>query len=207
MFNKILIANRGEIAVRVIRAARELGVKTVAVFSDADRFAPHVLAADEAYPIGPAPSSESYLKGDAIIEVAGAAGAEAIHPGYGFLSERAPFIRAVRDAGLVFIGPTPEAVEAMGDKTAARRRVTAAGVPVVPGTSEPLVGGDEARRLATEIGFPVLLKAAAGGGGKGMRIVRSEEEVERAFAAAGNEARAAFGRDVERAACGVTVTV
>jgi acetyl-CoA carboxylase, biotin carboxylase subunit len=195
LFSKILVANRGEIAVRVIRAAKELGVRTVAVYSEADRLAPHVLAADEAYPIGPSPSARSYLRGDAIIEVAKAAGAEAIHPGYGFLSERAPFIRAVREAGLVFIGPTPEAVEAMGDKTAARRRVTEAGVPVVPGTTEPLSGAEEARRKAAEIGFPVLLKASAGGGGKGMRVVRTEEEVEKAFVAAGNEARAAFGDD------------
>jgi acetyl-CoA carboxylase biotin carboxylase subunit len=193
VFNKILIANRGEIAVRVIRAARELGVRSVAVYSEADRLAPHVLAADEAYPIGPSPSSQSYLRGDAIIEVARAAGAEAIHPGYGFLSERAPFIRAVGEAGLAFIGPTADAVEAMGDKTAARRRVTAAGVPVVPGTTEPLADAAEARSVAAEIGYPVLLKAAAGGGGKGMRMVQSEEEVERAFEAAGSEALASFG--------------
>ena len=195
MFDKILVANRGEIALRVIRAARELGVRTVAVFSEADRLAPHVLAADEAYPIGPPPSSQSYLRGDALIEVALRSGAEAIHPGYGFLSERAPFIRAVADAGLVFIGPQAGAVEAMGDKTAARRRAVEAGVPVVPGTTEPLRDAADARRAAGEIGYPVLLKASAGGGGKGMRVVRSEEEVERAFEAAGNEARAAFGDD------------
>jgi acetyl-CoA carboxylase, biotin carboxylase subunit len=154
-----------------------------------------VLAADEAYNIGPAPSAQSYLRQDALIEVAKRTGAEAIHPGYGFLSERAPFIRAVRDAGLVFIGPTAEAVEAMGDKTSARKRVIAAGVPVVPGTKEPLTDANEARRVAGEIGYPILLKAAAGGGGKGMRIVNSEDEVERALTAAGNEARAAFGDD------------
>jgi acetyl-CoA carboxylase, biotin carboxylase subunit len=195
MFKKILIANRGEIALRIIRAAHELGVKTVAVYSDADRYAPHVLAADEAYNIGPAPSAQSYLRQEALIEVARQTGAEAIHPGYGFLSERAPFIRAVRDAGLVFIGPTAEAVEAMGDKTSARKRVIDAGVPVVPGTKEPLTDADEARRVAGEIGYPILLKAAAGGGGKGMRVVNSEDEVERALTAAGNEARAAFGDD------------
>ncbi len=193
VFDKILIANRGEIALRVIRAAHELGVKAVAVHSEADRLAPHVLAADEAYCIGPAPSAQSYLKGDALIEVALRCGAQAIHPGYGFLSERAPFIRAVREAGLVFIGPSPEAVEAMGDKTAARSRMIDAGVPVVPGTKDALADSAEARRLAGEIGYPVLLKAAAGGGGKGMRVVRSEEEIERAFDAAGNEAQAAFG--------------
>jgi len=193
VFKKILVANRGEIALRVIRAAHELGVQAVAVYSEADRLAPHVLAADEAYLIGPAPSAQSYLRADVLIEVAKKSGAEAIHPGYGFLSERAPFIQAVRDAGLVFIGPSPEAVTEMGDKTAARRRVTAAGVPVVPGTQDPLADAAEARRVAGEIGYPVLLKAAAGGGGKGMRIVQGEDEIERAFEAAGNEAQAAFG--------------
>jgi acetyl-CoA carboxylase, biotin carboxylase subunit len=195
LFKKILVANRGEIALRVIRAAHELGVEAVAVYSEADRFAPHVMAADEAYLIGPAPSAQSYLRQDALIEIAKRSGAEAIHPGYGFLSERAPFIHAVREAGLVFIGPSAAAVEAMGDKTSARKRVMAAGVPVVPGTKEPLTNADEARRVAAEIGYPILLKAAAGGGGKGMRVVQSEEEVERALTAAGNEARAAFGDD------------
>ena len=193
MFKKILVANRGEIALRVIRAAHELGVQAVAVYSEADRLAPHVLAADEAYLIGPAPSAQSYLKVDVLIEVAKRCGAEAIHPGYGFLSERAHFIQAVRDAGLVFIGPSPEAVTEMGDKTAARRRVIAAGVPVVPGTKDALVDAAEARKVAGEIGYPVLLKAAAGGGGKGMRIVHGEDEIERAFESAGNEAQAAFG--------------
>ncbi|HUE97168.1 MAG TPA: acetyl-CoA carboxylase biotin carboxylase subunit [Longimicrobiaceae bacterium] len=195
MFNKILVANRGEIALRVIRAARELGVATVAVYSEADRLAPHVLAADEAYLIGPPPSAESYLQMDRIVEVACEAGAEAIHPGYGFLSERAPFIRKVKEAGLVFIGPSAEAVEAMGDKTAARRKMTEAGVAVVPGTQEPLTDVAEARRVAGEVGYPVLLKASAGGGGKGMRIVRGESEIDSAFTAAGNEARSAFGDD------------
>jgi acetyl-CoA carboxylase, biotin carboxylase subunit len=193
VFKKILVANRGEIALRVIRAAHELGVQAVAVYSEADRLAPHVLAADEAYLIGPAPSSESYLRADVLIEVAKRSGAEAIHPGYGFLSERAPFIQAVRDAGLVFIGPSPEAVTAMGDKTEARKRAIDAGVPVVPGTKEALADAAEARRVAAEVGYPVLLKAAAGGGGKGMRVVKTEEEIERAFDAAGNEAQAAFG--------------
>ncbi|HLM66262.1 MAG TPA: biotin carboxylase N-terminal domain-containing protein, partial [Longimicrobium sp.] len=193
MFKKILVANRGEIALRVIRAAHELGIEAVAVYSEADRLAPHVLAADEAYLIGPPPSAQSYLRADVLIEVAKACGAEAIHPGYGFLSERAPFIQAVRDAGLVFIGPSPEAVTAMGDKTAARSRMIDAGVPVVPGTKEALRDAAEARTVAGEIGYPVLLKAAAGGGGKGMRVVSSEEEIERAFESAGNEAQSAFG--------------
>jgi acetyl-CoA carboxylase, biotin carboxylase subunit len=195
LFKKILVANRGEIALRVIRAAHELGVEAVAVYSEADRLAPHVLAADEAHLVGPPPSAESYLRGDVLIEVARRSGAEAIHPGYGFLSERAPFIRAVREAGLVFIGPPPEAVEAMGDKTEARKRVMDAGVPVVPGTREALADGAEARRAADAIGYPVLLKAAAGGGGKGMRVVHGPEEVERAFSAAGSEARSSFGDD------------
>jgi acetyl-CoA carboxylase biotin carboxylase subunit len=195
VFNKILVANRGEIALRVIRAAHELGVAAVAVYSEADRLAPHVREADEAYLIGPAPSARSYLRMDALVEAALRSGAEAVHPGYGFLSERAPFIRAVREAGLTFIGPSAEAVEAMGDKTEARRRMVEAGVPVVPGTTAPLRDGEEARRVAAEIGYPVLLKAAAGGGGKGMRVVASEGEIERAFEAAGNEARAAFGDD------------
>jgi acetyl-CoA carboxylase biotin carboxylase subunit len=193
VFKKILIANRGEIALRVIRAAHELGIEAVAVYSEADRLAPHVLAADEAYLIGPAPSAQSYLKADVLIEVAKRSGAEAIHPGYGFLSERAPFIQAVRDAGLVFIGPSPDAVTAMGDKTEARKRMIDANVPVVPGTKAALVDAAEARQVAGEIGYPVLLKAAAGGGGKGMRVVSSEGEIEKAFEAAGNEAQAAFG--------------
>jgi len=193
VFKKILVANRGEIALRVIRAAHELGVQAVAVYSEADRLAPHVLAADEAYLIGPPPSAQSYLRADVLIEVAKRCGAEAIHPGYGFLSERAPFIQAVRDAGLVFIGPSPEAVTAMGDKTEARKRAIAAGVPVVPGTKDALADAEEARRVAAEVGYPVLLKAAAGGGGKGMRVVRTEDEIERALEAAGNEAQAAFG--------------
>ena len=193
MFKKILVANRGEIALRVIRAAHELGVEAVAVYSEADRLAPHVLAADEAYLIGPPPSAQSYLRADVLIDVAKRCGAEAIHPGYGFLSERAPFIQAVRDAGLVFIGPSPDAVTSMGDKTAARARMIDAGVPVVPGTKEALRDAAEARTVAGEIGYPVLLKAAAGGGGKGMRVVQGEDEIERAFEAAGNEAQAAFG--------------
>ena len=195
MFNKILIANRGEIALRVIRAARELGVRSVAVYSEADRLAPHVLAADEAYPIGASASSESYLRVEGLLEAARLSGADAVHPGYGFLSERASFIRAVEAAGLVFIGPPADAVDAMGDKREARKRAIAAGVPVVPGSTEALTDAEDARATAERIGYPVVLKAAAGGGGKGMRVVHGAEEVEQALAAARNEARAAFGDD------------
>ncbi|HTR79059.1 MAG TPA: biotin carboxylase N-terminal domain-containing protein, partial [Gemmatimonadaceae bacterium] len=169
---KVLIANRGEIAIRIARACRELGIPSVAVYSDADGRAPHARAADEAVHIGPAPSAESYLRGDRLIEAARRTGADAIHPGYGFLSEREWFARAVRDARLTFIGPPAEAIAAMGSKTAARTLVSAAGVPVVPGTTEALRDADEARALAARFGYPVLLKAAAGGGGKGMRVVR-----------------------------------
>ena len=195
MFSKILIANRGEIALRVIRACRELGVKTVAVYSDADAGAPHVREADEGVNIGPAPSSESYLRGEHIIEVAVRSGAEAIHPGYGFLSERAWFARAVRDAGLVFIGPPAEAIEAMGSKTAARALALRNAVPVVPGTTEALRDSDDAGSAAAEVGYPVLLKAAAGGGGKGMRIVRDKSELKPLLDSARREAKSAFGDD------------
>src|SRR5216110_657435 len=171
MFDKILVANRGEIALRVIRACREMGIASVAVYSDADAKAPHVREADEAIHIGAAPSSESYLKGDVIIAAAKEIGAQAIHPGYGFLSEREWFARAVRDAGLVFIGPPAEAIAAMGSKTAARQLATAANVPIVPGTTEPLRDATEGKRVAKKFGYPILLKAAAGGGGKGMRVV------------------------------------
>jgi acetyl-CoA carboxylase biotin carboxylase subunit len=195
MFRKVLIANRGEIALRVIRACRELGVKTVAVYSEADARAPHVREADEAVLLGPAPSSESYLKGDAIIAAAQATGAEAIHPGYGFLSEREWFARAVRDAGLVWIGPPAEAIAAMGSKTAARELAIAAGTPVVPGTTTALRSAEEAAQVAERFGYPVLLKAAAGGGGKGMRVVHRREELAGALESAQREARNAFGDD------------
>ena len=193
MIRSLLVANRGEIAVRIVRAARERGIRTVAVYSEPDRMAPHVLAADEAYLIGPAPSAESYLRADKLIEVARKAGAEAIHPGYGFLAERASFAQAVEDAGLVFVGPTSETIAAMGDKTEARRRMTEAGVPIVPGLTEAVADPEAALAAAEEIGFPVLLKAAAGGGGKGMRVVERKEDLTRAFEAAGREALAAFG--------------
>ncbi|MBK6425984.1 MAG: acetyl-CoA carboxylase biotin carboxylase subunit [Blastocatellia bacterium] len=193
MFRKILIANRGEIAVRIARACREMGISPIAVYSEADRAALHVRVADEAVEIGPAPSRESYLRGDRIIAAALECGAEAIHPGYGFLSESASFAQAVRDAGLVLIGPSPEAMQLMGSKTVARRTVRDAGAPVVPGTVEPVTDPEEARRVAAEIGYPVMLKASAGGGGKGMRLVHSADELASALERAGSEAAAAFG--------------
>jgi acetyl-CoA carboxylase biotin carboxylase subunit len=195
MFRTILIANRGEIALRVIRACREMGIASVAVYSDADARAPHVREADQAVHIGPAPSPESYLRGDAIIDAARRSGAEAIHPGYGFLSEREWFARAVRDAGLVFIGPPPEAIAAIGNKTAARQLAVSAGVPIVPGTTDPLRDVAEANAIAAKYGYPILLKAAAGGGGKGMRVVRAAAELESALGAAQREAKNAFGDD------------
>jgi acetyl-CoA carboxylase, biotin carboxylase subunit len=192
MFRKVLVANRGEIAVRVIRALRERGVASVAVYSDADRAALHVQMADEAAHIGPAPSSESYLRSDRIIEAAQAHGAEAIHPGYGFLSENADFAQACQDAGLVFIGPSPEAIRSMGSKTAARKIAEAAGAPVVPGTTESLSDPEHARRIAAQIGYPVMLKAAAGGGGKGMRRVDQEASLAGALRDATSEAERSF---------------
>jgi len=195
MFKKILVANRGEIALRVIRACREMSIASVAVYSDADARAPHVREADEAVHIGPAPSSQSYLNGARIIEAAKETGAEAIHPGYGFLSEREWFAKAVRDAGLVFIGPPPEAIAAMGSKVAARQLAIAANVPIVPGTTEALRDADEAHGIAEKFGYPVLLKAAAGGGGKGMRVVREPGEMSASLDAARREAKNAFGDD------------
>jgi 3-methylcrotonyl-CoA carboxylase alpha subunit len=196
MFTKILIANRGEIAIRIIRACRELGIATVAVYSDADRRSLHVRMVDEAVAIGPAPAPESYLRGDRVIEAALSTGAQAIHPGYGFLAENAGFSQAVADAGLSFIGPPPSAIAAMGDKAAARAAMQAAGVPVVPGWQPaPDETGDDATLAARadDIGYPVMVKAAAGGGGKGIRIVRAPAELADALAAARREARAAFG--------------
>ena len=192
---KVLIANRGEIALRVVRACQELGIRSVAVYSDADAAAPHVREADEAVHIGPAPAAESYLRGDHIIAVAKSVGADAIHPGYGFLSEREWFARAVREAGLVWVGPPAEAIAAMGSKTAARTIAISAGTPVVPGTTEPLRDAEEAAAIAARFGYPVLLKAAAGGGGKGMRVVREPSEIASALASAQREAKNAFGDD------------
>jgi acetyl-CoA carboxylase, biotin carboxylase subunit len=191
-FDKLLVANRGEIALRIIRACHELGIRTVAVFSDADRNAPHVRYADEAYPIGPPPARESYLVIEKLIDVAHRSGAEAVHPGYGFLAERGSFARACFEAGLVFVGPHTRAIEVMGDKQAARQTVMAAGVPVVPGT-EPGLTDDELLLAAHEIGYPLLVKASAGGGGKGMRPVYEPERLPDALAAAHREAMAAFG--------------
>jgi len=191
-FDKLLIANRGEIAVRVIRACHELGISTVAVYSDADRKAPHVRYAHEAYHIGPAPARDSYLNSEKLIEVARKSGAEAIHPGYGFLAERASFAQACHEAGLVFVGPSPESIKAMGDKQIARRTVEEAGVPVVPGT-RPGLSDDELAHEADQLGYPLLVKAAAGGGGKGMRPVHSPEDLPSALAAARREAEASFG--------------
>jgi acetyl-CoA carboxylase biotin carboxylase subunit len=193
MFRKILIANRGEIAVRLIRACRDLGISPVAVYSEADRHALHVRLADEAYFIGAAPSAESYLVGERVIEAARKAGAEAIHPGYGFLSEREWFARAVEEAGLTFIGPAPAAIELMGDKLNAREAAVRAGAPIVPGTTEKLASESAAQRVAETVGYPIMLKAAAGGGGKGMRVVRAAEEMNAAFQMASSEAQAAFG--------------
>jgi acetyl-CoA carboxylase, biotin carboxylase subunit len=190
--NKILIANRGEIAVRVIRACRDLGIATVAVYSDADRASLHVRYADEAIRIGPPPPRESYLKIDHIIDAARKTGADAIHPGYGFLSEREDFAQAVADAGLIFIGPSAYAISTMGDKQAARETVKKAGVPIVPGT-EPGLRDDELLHVAQHIGFPLMVKAAAGGGGKGMRSVRRIEDLPDALAIARREAESAFG--------------
>ncbi len=201
-FKKILIANRGEIAVRVMRACREMGIGTVAVYSEADRAALHVRYADEAYFIGPSPSRESYLKMDTIIAVAKRAGADAIHPGYGFLSENAAFATACKDAGIVFIGPPAEAITAMGEKTSARRVAVLAGVPVVPGALHPLADNEAILVEAQRIGFPLMLKAAAGGGGKGLRLVHKAEDLEPAVLRARSEAKSAFGDDslyIERA--------
>ncbi|MFV1859760.1 MAG: acetyl-CoA carboxylase biotin carboxylase subunit [Anaerolineales bacterium] len=194
MFTKVLIANRGEIAVRIIRACRELGIESVAIYSDVDRAALHVRQANEAYLLGPAPSRDSYLRGDKIIEIAKAAGAGAIHPGYGFLAERDDFAEAVQDAGLVFIGPRPSAIAAMGDKAVARATVAAAGVPIVPGTEgKGDLSDEDLLAVANEIGFPLLIKATAGGGGKGMREAASLDEMPGLIKSARREAEAAFG--------------
>jgi acetyl-CoA/propionyl-CoA carboxylase biotin carboxyl carrier protein len=191
-FSKILVANRGEIAVRIFRTLRELGIGTVAVYSEADRDMLHVAVADEAYLLGPGPAAESYLRSDRILDAARRAGAEALHPGYGFLAESASFARAVTDAGVVWIGPPPEAIEAMGSKIAARERMRSAGVPIVPGGVDPVPDAAEALRIADEIGYPVAIKAAAGGGGKGFKVALAPDEVERAYEAAAREGEAYF---------------
>ncbi len=194
MFKKVLVANRGEIAVRIIRACRELGIDTVAVYSEADRRALHVRYADEAYLLGPAPSRESYLRADKIIDIARKCGADAVHPGYGFLAERDDFAQACADTGIAFIGPKPSSIAAMGDKAEARATVIKAGVPVVPGTED--VGNltdEELLKAAPQIGFPLLIKATAGGGGKGMREVKNLEEMPTLLQSARREAESAFG--------------
>ena len=194
MFKKVLVANRGEIAVRILRACRELGIESVAVYSEADRNALHVRYADEAYLLGPAPSRDSYLRADKIIDIARKCGADAIHPGYGFLAERESFAAACADAGLVFIGPRPSAIAAMGDKMVARETVMAAGVPVVPGTEGTgSMTDDELLAAAPKIGFPLLIKASAGGGGKGMREVSALEHMPDLLSSARREAESAFG--------------
>ena len=190
---KVLIANRGEIALRILRTLREMGIRSVAVFSDADRDELHVRQADEAYRLGPPAPSASYLRIDRILEVARACGADAVHPGYGFLSENAGFARAVEEAGLTFIGPSPASIAAAGDKLAARSAMIAAGVPVIPGSQEPIGDAGEIEAIAKEIGFPVALKAVGGGGGKGIRVVREAAGLKEAFARASAEAEAAFG--------------
>jgi acetyl-CoA carboxylase biotin carboxylase subunit len=195
MFKRILVANRGEIAVRIIRACHDLGITAIAVYSEADKHARHVQLADEAYLIGPAPASQSYLVAENIIAIAHKSDAQAIHPGYGFLSENAGFATKVKKADLVFIGPSPEAISLMGDKMAARKLMQKAGVPVVPGTTEPLSDQDQAIRIANQIGFPILIKAAGGGGGKGMRVVRESKDVSDSLRAASSEAKSAFGDD------------
>jgi len=196
MLKKVLVANRGEIAVRIVRACQELGYEAVAIYSEVDRMAPHVRMAQEAYSVGPASALESYLRGDKIIDIAKKCGADSIHPGYGFLSENSDFAEAVMDAGLIWIGPPPNAIRLMGDKLKARETMAAANVPLVPGTNQSKVMGDEELLAAAEdIGFPLLVKAAAGGGGKGMRTVHRREDMPEAIRTARREARASFGDD------------
>jgi acetyl-CoA carboxylase biotin carboxylase subunit len=194
--SKVLIANRGEIALRIVRACAEVGIESVAVFSEADRTSLHVRAADEAYPIGPPSSSESYLRIDKLLDVAHKSGADAVHPGYGFLAENADFAQAVIDAGLTWIGPSPDSMRILGDKLAARRAAQAAGVPVVPGSDVSVDNLPQALKAAESIGYPILIKASAGGGGKGMRVVRSDDELEGALRNARSEAESSFGSGV-----------
>src|SRR5919202_873194 len=192
MFSKVLVANRGEIAIRVIRTLEELGIAAVAVYSEPDRDAPHARRAEEAYLIGPGPATESYLAIEKLIEVARRSGAEAVHPGYGFLAENAAFARACEEAGIVFIGPPAEAIDAMGSKTRARELMRQAGVPIVPGTTDPVESVEEARKVAAEVGYPVAFKAAGGGGGKGFRVAPSEDDLEKAFEGAAREGEKFF---------------
>ena len=195
MIKKVLIANRGEIAVRIMRSCKEMGIETVAVFSEADRTSEHVAYADEAYCIGPAATNESYLCIDKIIATAKRCGADAINPGYGFLSENSSFARRCQEEGLIFMGPSGDTMDMRGDKISARKKMIEAGVPVVPGTTEPLKSLEEAIETACGIGFPVMLKASAGGGGKGMRLIYKKEEVEEAYLTAKSESLSSFGDD------------
>src|SRR5437899_12067598 len=190
--SKVLVANRGEIAVRIFRTLRELGIGALAVYSDADGDGVHVRAAEEAYAIGPGPAAQSYLAGERIFETALRAGAEAVHPGYGFLAENASFAAAVEAAGLVWIGPPPEAIELMGSKTRARQTMQAAGVPIIPGTTDPVGSAEAVIALGEQIGYPLLIKAAAGGGGQGMKVVRDAGEAAQAFESAQREGQSYF---------------
>ena len=194
-FKKVLIANRGEIAIRVARACRKMGIGTVAVYSEADRNALHVRYADEAYFIGPAPANESYLRIDKIVEVAVKSGCDAVHPGYGFLAENSEFVKACEEAGITFIGPNTESMYILGDKTRARQKMIEAGVPVVPGTKDPVESLEHALKVAEEVGYPIMFKASAGGGGKGMRLISSPEEFKEVYDLAKGEALSAFGDD------------
>ena len=189
MFNKIMVANRGEIAVRILRSCREMKIQTVAIYSEADRNSLHVRYADEAYCVGPAPSIESYLNQKRIIETAKKAGVQAIHPGYGFLAENSGFAKFCENEGIVFIGPPSSAIETMGSKTFARQKMINAKVPIVPGTSQPIENDDEVERIADGVGYPVMVKASAGGGGKGMRLVKEKEEIKSSIRAARSEAK------------------
>ncbi len=195
MFTKVLVANRGEIAIRIFRTLREMGIASVAVYSEADRESPFVAYADEAYLIGPGPAAESYLKGDTIVDVAVRSGAEAVHPGFGFLAENSDFARACAAAGLTFIGPPPDAMDAMASKTSARQVMAAAGVPIVPGVTDPVETLEDAERIATEVGYPIAIKAAAGGGGKGIKVVREPGELAAGYESARREGQAYFADD------------
>ena len=192
MFKKILIANRGEIAVRIIRACREMGIKSVAIYSEIDRKALHVRLADEAYPVGPSPANQSYLNMDKIVEVTKQSGAEAVHPGYGFFAENYEFVKRLESEGIIFIGPPSSAVKLLGDKVMARKTMRNAGVPIVPGTEVEIGSEDQGTAIAEKVGFPILIKAVGGGGGKGMRIVREKSELKSALRAASSEAKSAF---------------